>query len=561
MSVYFLVLFFSRDVFCLAQNPLAIPDTLSGVNFNLAIYDTSKVFYPTFTTQTYGINGNFLAPTLFMRKGDSVDISLNNLLADTTTIHWHGMHVASFNDGGPHTVILPGALWNPKFKVRDNASTYWYHPHQHKKTDMQVGMGLAGLVIVRDSAEGSLNLPRRYGLDDFPLVVQSKHFDVAKQIVTGTVYDSVIMVNGTVNPFLQVPAQVIRLRILNGSSERVYNYGLQGNLTFYQIASDGGLLSSSVPLTRLLLAPGERAEILVDFTGMIGQNINLINFGSEIPNGIYGAGNPSAMMGSIPNYSSNSLNGTNTNIIQFQIGAQTINPVTTIPTSLVAVTPINSNSSMQSRTLTITPVTMNMNTMVNGPFQFNNTPFNMNVVNYTIPQNNIETWTINNQTAIAHPFHIHDVQFYILDINGNPPPANLQGRKDVVLVRAQQTIKFITVFDDFCDPVPYMYHCHMLMHEDDGLMGQFVVLCPSSTVEEELTAEEIMIYPNPSQGNFIVESPIGKLFIYNVLGKIIYSQKIISEKSKIDLSKQSKGFYFLKLNYGDKIIMRKIVIE
>ncbi len=209
-----------------SQNLLAIPDTISGTTFNLNILDTSNVFYSGYTTNTFGINAKYLGPTLFLNKGDSVSMNVSNQLMDTTTIHWHGLHVSAMNDGGPHIVIPPNTLWNPKFKVRDHAAMYWYHPHLHMMTNKHTSMGAAGLIIVRDSSERSLNLPRSYGIDDFPLVLQSKCFDSNKQIVINNASDSVMLINGTLNAFLPTPAQVLRFRLLNASSERVYNVGL-----------------------------------------------------------------------------------------------------------------------------------------------------------------------------------------------------------------------------------------------------------------------------------------------------------------------------------------------
>jgi bilirubin oxidase len=449
------------------QNPLAIPDTLSGTLFNLNIYDTSRVFYAGFVTNTYGVNAAYLGPTIFLRKGDSVSLNVNNTLADTTTIHWHGLHVSAANDGGPHTVIPPATVWNPRFKVRDEASTFWYHPHLHMNTNLHATKGAAGIIIVRDSSERTLALPRTYGTDDFPVVIQSKAFDGNKQIMVNNAYDSVMMVNGTLKPYLQVPAQVVRLRLLNASSERVYNCGFTGNFAFYQIASGGGLLANPVSLTRLRLAPGERAEILLNLTGMQTQTLNLISFASEFGSGIYGAANPAAMGGgTITGYSTNVLNGTNFPILNLQVVAQTTNAVTSIPSSLKPNSPWNTALAAVTRTLTFSPQTMGANQMLNGPFLINSSSFNMGVVNYTIPKDNIEIWQLTNNTAIAHPFHIHDVQFYLFSINGATPPANMQGRKDVVLVPSQQTVKFITRFETFCDSIPYMYHCHMLKHED-----------------------------------------------------------------------------------------------
>jgi blue copper oxidase len=271
----------------------------------------------------------------------------------------------------------------------------------------------------------------------------------------------------------------IRFRVLNGSSQRTFNIGLNNNQAFYQIASDGGLLSAPVQLTRLLLATGERAELLIDFTSMDAQTTFLKSFASELPNGIYGATNPGMGAGlTLNNYKPSALNGTDFNIIKFVVRAKTSNPITTIPSKLATVNPILASTSNITMQLTFTPATMGP-TQLNGTFLINNAAFDMMVVNYIIPFDNTEIWELTNQSAISHPFHIHDVQFYILTRNGVAPAANEQGRKDVVLVNPQEVVRFIAKFENFAnDKVPYMYHCHLLTHEDGGMMGQFIVSKP-----------------------------------------------------------------------------------
>lgn len=553
----------SEDMY--GQNLLAIPDTLSGTNFNLTINDTTHEFYTGIQTNTFGINASYLGPTLLFRKGDSVHVTFNNQLMDTTTIHWHGMHVSAANDGGPHIIIPPGTTWSPSFTVRDHAAMYWYHPHLHMMTNLHASLGAAGLVIVRDSEEALLNLPRRYGVDDFPLVIQSKCFDATKQILINNAFDSVMLVNGTVNAYLPTPAQVVRFRLLNASSERVYNIGLQGNLTFYQIGTDGGLLDSPVSLTRLRLAPGERADILVDFTGKNGQSINLVSFGSELPNAIYGAAQPGMGPGQvIPGYSTNVLNGHDFTIMNLTIVAPTVAPVSTIPASLITNTAWPASAANTSRTLTFIPVNMGP-TAIQGPFQINNSSFDMNVVNYSIPFNNLEVWSLTNQSPIAHPFHIHDVQFYITEINGAAPPANMTGRKDVVLVPAQQTVKFITKFETFCDsPGYYMYHCHMMPHEDNGMMGQFVVTCPKPNGVVDITANQVDMFPNPATNTITLMSgshPIDAIRLSDMLGREILKQ-CNKKGSRLDISlpETPNGLYQVEIATEKQVLTKKLLI-
>ncbi|MEW6653603.1 MAG: multicopper oxidase domain-containing protein [Bacteroidota bacterium] len=574
ISIYFFLFFQLIN----AQNKLPIPDTLSGNNFNLTIQNSSVNFYPGFQTRTTGVNGSLLGPTLLLKKGTQVQMNVKNNLTDTTTIHWHGMHVAPQNDGGPHTVILPGTTWQPQFTVLDNAATYWYHPHLHKKTAEHVTKGVAGFIIVRDEQEAALKLPRKYGVDDFPIVVQSRAFDLAKQFIVRSELDSVLLVNGTKNPYLQVPAQIVRLRLLNGSTERTYNFGFTENNSFYQITGDGGLLNAPVLLTRLRLAPGERAEILVDFKSLLGQSTYLMSFASELPTGIIGSSSV-GMGGSLPDYSNNKLNGANFNILKIDVIAASQNPITTILSTLISNSPISISSANVTRVLTFTSIGGMMSAA--GPFVINGNPFSMDKINYTIPLNNTEIWELRNQTLIAHPFHIHDVQFYLLDRNGNQVPLNERGRKDVVLVEPMETVRFITKFEDFANStVPFMYHCHLLTHEDDGMMGQFLVSSPTDVREENLSLLPINFsldqnYPNPFNPETVIGFHLSiaghvTLKVFDFLGKEVAT--LVDEfkqpgnysvKFNIGHSERSRGMstgvYFYQLKAGQFVSTKKLL--
>lgn len=554
------VLFATLLAFTLhAQNPLTIPDTLSGSVMNVNLQQGSVPFYTIQNTNTMGANGNILGPTLIMHKNYSVTVNFHNALPDTTTIHWHGMHVSALNDGGPHITIAPTATWSPSFTVRDWAGTYWYHPHQHMKTHEHVQKGIAGFVIVRDSVERLINLPRTYGKDDFPMVIQTKAFDANKQIITTTTaLDTALMVNATLKPYLNAPAQVVRLRLLNGSSERVYNIGFTGNKTFHMIASDGGLLSAPVSLTRLRLAPGERAEILIDLAPYNGQSFDMMSFGAELPNAIYGAAQPGMGPGQqIPNYTSNPLNGANFAILKLNVVPALANPVTTIPTTLTTHNPWQPSVGTTTRSITFMPQTMGP-TAIQGPFMFNNQMFDMAVVNYTVPFDNVEVWQLTNQTPIAHPFHIHDIQFYILDVNGAPPTPDQAGRKDVVLVPAGMgVVRFITKFETFCnDTAKYMYHCHMLTHEDMGMMGQFVVSCPLGVgINEQMISESVSIFPNPASNAIRIQRKndvADEIVITDLLGRVHRTQSLANKEEYLDVSSLQPGVYLIKTLSGKR---------
>ncbi len=468
-------------LFAQFTNELSIPPTLDGTTFNLTIDESTRQFFAGQTTQTIGFNGDFLGPTLIFKQGDAIDITVNNALDEPTTVHWHGMHVSPEDDGGPHTIIAAGAAWNPDFTVLDRATTFWYHPHLHEKTNEHVTKGAAGLIIIQSTAEEALTLPRTYGEDDIPLIIQCKSFNNQNQLdERGN--DTHFMVNGTLDPYLEVPSQMVRFRVINGSNERVLNLGFEDDRTFYQIGSDGGLLTAPVELNRVRLASGERAELVVNFSGESGSTLGMITYASEFGPGIPGGGGGGAQ----------GFDGLDTEFMEIRVGDQTASPVTSISMALATHTPWNESEADYER-----EITMDGGGPGN-PFSLDNALFDIDLINEQVTLDDIEIWTITNNTGLAHPFHIHDVQFYILDKNGVAPPANEQGLKDVVLVEANQSVRFITKFEDFADPqVPYMYHCHILPHEDGGMMGQFVVVEEEVALNFEEIRKQFRIYPNP----------------------------------------------------------------
>lgn len=552
------VAFVTVSFFTSAQQPLLIPPVLTGPTFNLNVTMDSTEFFPGIKTPTYGYNGNILGPTLILNKGETVTMNVTNNINTTTTVHWHGLHVPAYADGGPHQIISRNTTWSTSFTVMNNAATFWYHPHGENKTDIQVTKGLAGFILVKDSAENSLTLPRTYGVDDIPLVFQTKSFDMLYQTAIATMYDTVAMVNATINPYLDVPAQVVRLRLLNGASHRSFNFGFSNNQSFSMIGSDGGLLPAPVVMNRLLLSPGERAEILIDLNGKQGQTIQLVNYGTQIPTGVMGALTVGNGMAQIPDYNLNPLNGADFNLLQLNVSPPTANPVSSIPSTLVPLSPFDTSLINRNRSMLFAPQVMSMQNMVQGPFTINGNQFNMMVVNDTTYLNDVERWTLSNQTLVAHPFHIHDVQFLISRINGALPPAHEAGWKDVVLVMPQQSVTFLTKFQDFADDsVPYMYHCHLLHHEDDGMMGSFVVLNRNNGIEDAFPINPLSIYPNPVDATLSFEENLrfDKIIITNAIGKTSIEKSDI-RNSTINVANLSAGYYTLTGFTKDNTIYR-----
>lgn len=540
----------------IAQNLIPIPDTLSGLDIYLSIADSSQGFYPGFSTSTIAYNGSYLGKTIILDKGQNVNMHVTNRLSDTTTTHWHGLHVAPQNDGSPHNSIMAGDTWSPSFTVMDNAATYWYHPHLHGKTMDQVLKGAAGLIIVRDSVEGALALPRTYGVDDIPLVCQFQTIDNnTKQIVLDDELDNTTMVNGTVNPMVNVPAQVVRLRLLNASSHRVLQFGFSDGRTFHQISSDDGLLDAPVPLTRLRLGSGERAEILVDFSNQSGNTYNINQYGNELPSGYPGG---PAMMGN----PIGPLDNITFNFLQINVVAPTSNPVTTIPAALT------------TNTLWLSGGASTMNFQIQGSpmmsmtnFTINGVQYDENVINFTKNLDDIMIWNITNQSMMAHPFHIHGNHFYIQSIDGAAPPANLQGRKDVVLIGPQGgSARLITKYSNFADAsMPYMYHCHILSHEDKGMMGQFLVTQSATSLCCGKEALQVTVYPNPTH-QFVTVSmkeaseKIQRLEITDMLGKVLETIEGDANELIVSMSTFPSGSYILKVYSNDSCVNRKIQV-
>jgi blue copper oxidase len=472
-----------------AQTIVPIPPLLSGTSFELTVQPGTHEFFPGIATNTIGYNGSHLGPTLELQAGQEVAMNVHNTLGVTTTVHWHGLHVAPADDGSPHTPILPGATWSPAFPVLNQAGTYWYHPHAHGMTMQQALLGAAGFIIVRDAEEAALELPRTYGVDDVPLVFQFKTFDAQKQIVLDDEADNTVLVNGVRNGVLTSPAQIVRYRLLNGSSHRYFRFGFADNRVLHAVAGDAGLLDAPVALTRLELAPGERMEILVDLGALEGQTLTLNSYGSQLPTGY--PGGAMMMMGG---GTTGPLDDTDFTVLTIAVGPPTADAVIAIPAALKTNTPYaTTGATTRSFNFSAQPMMSMTNFFINGQ------QFEPEIINFTTEQDRTEVWTVTNQTMMAHPLHIHGNPFYVLSIDGAAPPLHARGPKDVVTVPPMGgQVKLVTRYADFGDPeLPYLYHCHIFSHEDGGMMGQFIVQPAPAAVHEPDQASVLLAMPNP----------------------------------------------------------------
>lgn len=444
-----------------AQNPLRVPPALTGPVFELNMQRSEIDYGFRAPTPTAGYNGDILGPTLIMSRGDDVQMHVTNNLGEITTTHWHGMHVSGEDDGGPHTKINPGETWSPAFTVMDGGATMWYHPHLHMVTNKHVTLGLAGMILVRDEIETSANLPRTYGVDEFPIFMMDRFVGFEGQFIVGGLGDTVLT-NATIDPYLEVPAQMVRFRVVNSSAERGYNFGLSGGRPFQLIGTDGGLLERPLTKNRMLLLPGERIDVVANLGDAQGGTVDLMAFNSELNgNDIPGSANGPG--------GGNPLDGLDLKLVELRVGVPTAEAITEMPTELQSIARLTENQATRTRTVRMTGSPPS-------PFFLDGEAFDHDVINHTVDLNAVEIWEIVNETNYAHPFHIHAVQFFILDIDGEPPPPEFAGKKDTIIVRRNSTVRFIAIFDDHASShVPYMYHCHVLTHEDAGMMGQFIV--------------------------------------------------------------------------------------
>ena len=538
-------------LFSQALQPLAIPPLLEADTMHLTVAAHTHQFYPGMNTPTYGVNGDYLGPTLVLHKGDTARIVVENQLSEITTMHWHGMHVPGEMDGGPHSVIQPGASWMAEYPVKNPASTYWYHPHPHMLTAKQANLGISGLIIVRDSDEAQLDLPRTYGVDDIPVVIQDKKIISTGEMVLYPLGDS-LLVNGTPNAYLDAPAQVVRLRLLNGSVARIFRLGFEDDRNFDLIAGGGGLLPAPAATNRLMLSNGERAEVLLDLTGMEGDSLLLMSYGNELGQGMPGSSNL-ILEGSM-------LNGIAFPVLRIRIGAPTANPVTAIPSTLVTIPVPDGSSSVRTRTKTITGTGM----VAMGQFLINGEMFDMDVVNDTMLLGSNEIWHFVNNSNLAHPMHLHGVSFFVLERNGVPPPLWERGPKDVVLVDAGEDVKLIVHFGELAgEDFPFMYHCHNLMHEDHMMMLQFMVIDATSGISA-LANEPVLVAPSPTTGvvRYVAGHVVERVIVRDALGRTVLDQAGANRtEGTVDLSAVPAGLLLMELQGNRQRSMVRVVKE
>ncbi|MFN0213863.1 MAG: multicopper oxidase domain-containing protein, partial [Saprospiraceae bacterium] len=582
------------------------------------------IFQP-FGLNTYAYNQKgssamtVLGPTLHWERGKQINLQVTNRIDDTTTTHWHGLQLPSMWDGGPHQMILKGATWKPSFEVLDGPATMWYHPHLHDKTWQQVQAGAAGMIIIDDPADIiNPDMPHTYGVDDIPLIIGDM----------STSYDAIFdewkvnllqnkrpwnVVNGVVKPYVNVPAHLVRLRILNGSSRKAIVFGLSKTITneedttnlepFTLIATDGGYVLKPETLTMLRTGSGERSEIVLNLEGLpIGSKVYLRNLKHQLPGSVVGS--PHSPPSPPNNNPSSDKGGDGTNgyaYLELRIVADPPGyvPITTFTPFVTEWPPRLQDTFNIAKRRTKELVIQYDSTIFQLPngqdsiryfkvrFTFDSLTYKTTRVDDTVCVDTKEIWTIDNTSRIGHPFHMHKVQFRILDIWDKKASEyldlkllGLNGPKDDVLVMPDWKMRLMAAFDLYPDHEikfhhAYMYHCHILPHEDNiggGMMRQFVVTddhgyCPPMVDNEEQSSLPSMdLFPNPTEGSLFLRGHStlpSTVNIFDLQGRVVRTQEIAAFEGNvaIDIEGIANGLYLLQWRTDRSAVTGKIVVQ
>lgn len=426
--------------------------------------------------------GGFPGPTLRVREGELVRLNFTNNLSEVTNLHLHGLHISPEVDA-PLAEVQPGESRLYEFAVpKGSAGTYWYHPHIHGKVSQQLYSGLAGLFIVEGSLDAMDELKQA---EEHTLVL--KDWTVSSgQIPQWTHMDwmngregDLLTVNAAVRPTLRIQKATLRLRLLNASNARYYRLALE-NHPFNLIATDGGFVEKPIELSELLLAPGERAEVLIRIRragnfrlqalpydrgamgmpagmGMMGpQGMGVMDHSSMNPGGMGQGGMPiSNMHGRMAGQGA-----TRPQTLLTITAPANLRPLP-LPTSLASVERLNPSLAAATRRIVFGE------RMMRAEFFFNDQMFDVNRVDIRAKRGTLEVWELINKTDMDHPFHLHTYPFQVLSRNGRAVP--YRAWKDTVNLQKNEVVRITIPFRNFTGTT--VYHCHVVEHEDRGMMG------------------------------------------------------------------------------------------
>ena len=466
---------------------------LPGAPTEVWRYTGTVVKGPASTLQP--VADSYLGPTLRLRRGQKIRIRFSNRLPDPSIVHWHGMDVPAASDGHPRLAIPGGAEYVYEFEVANRAGTYWYHPHPDMQTGPQVYRGLAGLLVVTDEDEDALELPA--GAHDLTCVLQDRRFDGNNQLVystammdmeTGFLGDRVL-INGKARPDWSLATSAYRIRVLNGSNARVYKLAWSDGTPMTVIGTDGGLVSRPVSQRYVTLGPAQRSDLWLDLSRRpVGTTLELRSEAFELRDaglvmggrGMGGQGMGGRGMGRGMGMGGGAL----------PLGA---------PISLVGIAVTRREESrphLPERLSTLeppphpaagTPVRRVPLTFQRMQWLLDGRVFAMDEVaeDETVVAGSTHVWELTNVGGpmgmqMAHPIHLHGRQFRVIGRTGGSPANTLRdglvdsGLLDTVLVLPDETVRIQVTFSTH--PGLFLYHCHILEHEDMGMMRNYRIV-------------------------------------------------------------------------------------
>ncbi|WP_433336407.1 multicopper oxidase family protein [Spirillospora sp. CA-294931] len=435
------------------QTPLTLPQvarprlqTATTDYYEMTLRQAEAEILPGFKTTVMGYDGRFPGPTIRARTGRQVVIRHTNGLDHEAAVHLHGGHVAPKDDGQPMDGIAPGESRIYTYPNRQLASTLWYHDHAHHMEAEMVFKGLSGTYLLEDPAERSLRLPS--GRYDVPIMLRDARFDDKGQFLyemDDFRYRNTQLVNGKVQPYFEVAARKYRLRFINGSNERYYLLKLDNDGEMIQIASDGGLLPEPVPASSVNLSPGERVDVVIDFSLYpLGTKIILKN-----------ADGDSELL---------------RDVMRFDV-VRDAPDESRVPARLRKMRGLGRAEVARERT-----VTMSLDMQARA-FVIDGKVFDPNRIDMQVKRGDVEVWTVHNkdtQPSIPHNMHLHGLHFEVLSRNGRPVGGHEAGWKDTVAVPIGGSVQIRLRYDQYLGK--YLYHCHLIDHSSMGMMAQLEVV-------------------------------------------------------------------------------------
>jgi spore coat protein A len=432
------------------SRPLVIPKVVTGSNITLTARLADVQILPGKKTRMWTYDGTFPGPTIRRPTGQTTTLTLVNDLpaeAGELTLHNHGNHSTPENDGQPDAFLAAPAGGSVTYTYtgtenggNERGATQWYHDHRMALTGRNVWMGLAGMYIIDDPGDPQ-TLPK--GSFDVPLMLTDRSFDANNQLSynpSGNVglTGNRILVNGVPQPYFNVGDRKYRLRILNASNARSYELALSNGQSFIQIGTESGLLQAPVKRTRISIAPAERVDVVIDFARKLGQKIVLQNLAAD---------------------------GSLRQLMQFRV-TRHLTDTSSIPSKLRAL-PVLDATSAVTRTFLFS------RSRLTGQWLINGLAFDPNRIDAQPKLGTTETWIFKNGSSSNHVIHLHDVDQQLVSRDGVPAKP-YERMKESWNLGIGETIVLKLRFTD--NVGKYVFHCHILEHEDNAMMAQFEVV-------------------------------------------------------------------------------------